>query len=225
MYDSKSLRLDHFRAYDLDDIEVDYEVKLRGQFDDGQFRPHRLVNLEHLSNPVSKNREGILDPHAHLNWYRFDPETPHEPLRSVTVAHQFGEQELVIGDPEMLLVPTEKIEPKSRYPKTLDHYKCYRVEKGENPKAGPLSLADQFLSSRDVGIVSTLFFCVPVSKIYRGPEEPIHNEKTHLVIFGIEPRDHGTQRESRDQFDTYALNISETALLAVPCLKLSWSEA
>ncbi|MCB1033876.1 MAG: hypothetical protein KDD47_08600 [Acidobacteria bacterium] len=224
MDDSKTLGLDHFRAYDLVARAVDYSVSLRGQFDRKGPRRHRLVSLEHFSNPVDKNGEGILDRQAHLDWYALDPATAAEPVRTVELANQFGTQSLTIGDAALLLVPTEKIEKGSRPPLGLDHFKCYRVLEGTTPAAASLRLEDQFLRSRRVRLEIPLFFCVPVTKEYRKGIEEIHNPKAHLTIYRISPREHATKRKVRDQFDEYALSILSTAMLAVPTRKLRWAE-
>ena len=221
--DSKTLGVDHFRAYDLVAQAVDYEVGLRGQFD-RELRKHRLVSLEHFSNPVDKNHEGRFEDFAHLNWYTLDPATTSEPARSVSLVNQFGKQELVLGDPEILLVPTEKFEKGSRLSETLDHFKCYRVTEGVTPSAASLHLEDQFLTSSRVRLEMPLFFCVPVAKRYVHGLEPIRNEKTHLTIYRISAREHSTRRKVRDQFDDYGLTMLSTAMLAVPSLKLSWRE-
>lgn len=225
MDDSKTLGLDHFRAYDLVARSVDYTVALRGQFDLEGFRKHRLVSLEHFSNPVDKNHEGRLERHAHLNWYTLDPETASEPKRTVKLANQFGPQTLTIGDSALLLVPCEKVEPGSHLAERLDHYKCYRVLEGTTPPAKPMHLEDQFLTSTRVRLEMPLFFCVPVAKRYRKGTERIRNAKTHLTIYRISPREHSTRRKVIDQFDSYPLTMLSTAMLAVPSRKLSWAEA
>ena len=224
MDDSKTLRLDHFRAYDLVARSVDYSVGLRGQFDGKAFRDHRLVSLEHFSNPVDKNREGLYNRHAHLNWYTLDPSTASEPVRRVSLANQFGKQELTVGDAVLLLVPTEKYEEGSRIARRLDHFKCYRVLEGVTPAAGALTLEDQFIESTRIRVEMPLFFCVPVAKRYRKRVEEIRNEKTHLTIYRISSREHSTRRKVRDQFDEYGLTMLSTAMLAVPSRKLSWAE-
>jgi hypothetical protein len=218
--DLASLGLDHFRAYDLDGVTVDYTVALEGQFDKG-FRKHRLVSLDHFANPADKNGEGILDKHSHQTWYALDPLGASEPTRTVSIVNQFGAQKIVTGDAAVLIVPAEKIEEGSAYPKSADHYKCYRVEGGEE-YGKKVTLRDQF--RRDtVGVLEPLLFGVPVAK-RRKVVEPIHNEKAHLTIYRLEPRDNSVARKVRDQFEAYRLRILATALLAVPTLKVEWEE-
>ena len=221
--DSKTLGLDHFRAYDLVAQSVDFEVALRGQFErKREYRKHRLVSLEHFSNPVDKNGEGRFEDFAHLNWYTLEPTS--EPERSVSIANQIGKQELLLGDPEQLLVPTEKFEKGSRMSENLDHFKCYRVTEGVTPAASGLHLDDQFLVSERIRLEMPLFFCVPVEKRYIHGVEEIRNEKTHLTIYRISAREHSTRRRVKDQFDEYGLTMLSTAMLAVPSLKLAWGE-
>jgi len=140
----------------------------------------------------------------------------------VRLRNQFGDQTLRIGAPEMLLVPTHKIEKGSAPPERLDHFKCYRVLKG-SPIGRTVSLRDQFLRSAKVEVTEPLFFCVPVAKRYLKKVEAIHDEKSHLTIYRISPREHSTSRKVRDQFDGYGLTMLSTAMLAVPSLKLEWT--
>ena len=44
----------------------------------------------------------------------------------------------------------------------------------------------------------------------------IHNERAHLTIYRLDPREHGTRRPVVDQFDKYELTMLSTAMLAVP---------
>ena len=219
--DLSSLKLDHFRAYNIDGVTVDHAVALKGQFDK-DFRKHRLISLDHFANPVDKNREGILDKHSHQTWYAFDPREASEPARTVAIANQFGTQKIVTGDAAVLIVPAEKFEKGSAYPERADHYKCYRVE-GAEEYGKAVTLRDQF--RRDsVLVLEPLLFGVPVEK-RRKAVEPIHNEKAHLTIYRLDPRDNSERRKVRDQFDTYGLTMLATALLAVPTRKLEWAES
>lgn len=219
-YTSKELGLDHYRVYNVVDQAVDYEVGLEGQFDK-DFRRHRLEAIEHLANPADKNREGIFDPQAHMNWYRFDPKTAEEPMRKVLLVNQFGEQELLIKDARLLLVPTEKVEKGSSAPERLDHFKCYEVLEGRSVRRA-VGLSDQFIRDDYVRVTEPLLFGVPVRKDYIHGIEELHNEKTHLAIYRITAQEHVTERTVIDQFDKRRLEIVSTAMLAVPSLKLKW---
>lgn len=217
--ESAAFKIDHFRAYDIDGVTVDFTVALKGQFDK-DFRKHRLVALEHFANPVNKNEEGMINDQAHQTWYGFHPEDVGEPRRAVRLSNQFGEQKIEIGDAGVLITPAEKFEPGSSFPKRQDHYKCYRVEEGD-PINRTVTLRDQFLRNR-VRVLEPLLFGVPVAKHYK-ELEPIVNEVAHLTIYRLEPRDNHKRRGVRDQFDEYKLEILETALLAVPTLKRKWA--
>lgn len=215
-----AFKLDHFRAYDIDGVKVRIAVALKGQFDK-DFRKHRLVSLDHFANPVDKNDEGILHEQAHQTWYGFHPEDMSEPRRRVRISNQFGDQTLEIGDAGVLITPAEKFEGGSYFPKDQDHFKCYRVERGE-AIGKKVILRDQFRKD-PVGVLEPLLFGVPVIKHYK-EVEPIVNEDAHLTIYRLDPRDNRILRTVRDQFDKYELEILETALLAVPTRKLKWKE-
>ena len=220
MTDSAEFKLDHFRAYDIDGVSVEITVALKGQFDK-DYRKHRLISLDHFANPVDKNREGILNEHAHQTWYGIHPDDAEEPRRRVKLWNQFGDQTLEIKDAAALITPAEKIEPGSHFPSGQDHFKCYRVEEGKMI-GRTVTLRDQFMRST-VRVLEPLLFGVPVSKQYK-EIEPIYNEADHLTIYRLDAQDNHVRRPVHDQFDEYKLEILETALLAVPTRKLKWAE-
>jgi hypothetical protein len=210
--------LDHFKVYDVDSIPTLHPVILEDQFDTLVVETGTLVKIDYFANPVNKNDEGIADPNAHLIWYRFIP--THAPVTyKVMVTNQFGDQKLIVGDPEYLLVPAEKIEPGSEFPELLDHYKCYPVKRYDPPINQFVSLDDQF-GHEDVEVIKPVWFCNPCSK----NDEEIISEVDHLVFYEITPRDkYFIDITAVDQFDTYDLHVDSSRWLGVPTEKLAWS--
>ena len=141
--------LDHFRVYDVYDRPVEQKVVLTGQFDEVG-KKARVARLVHFANPVQKNNHQIIDKNAHLTWYYIQQRNP-EPNRYVTFKNQFGKQTWLIGPATHLLLPTQKVEPGSAFPKRLDHFKVYRGLDpiGVQPHAN-LALKDQFGAQTNV---------------------------------------------------------------------------
>lgn len=218
---SKELQLDHFKFYDVANLEIGEIVALKGQFDKFGERV-RLTYLNLFANPVSKNGEPIYDKNAHLTWYDlFDP-TP-DPTRAVVVANQFGKQQQIhIGRSCALLVPAQKYYRGSVFPEKLGHYKVYQVLHGE-PVNKTVKLEDQF-GGEEGKVDSPLFFAVPVKKWTARQAFEIHNEKAHLLIYRLYPSRHEKTILVRDQFGRRYLNVFRSVLLGVPSLKLKWTE-
>jgi len=212
-----AFNLDHFLTYYINPIPVDFEVRLRGQFDN-QFLPVRLTLYERFLNPVDKNGEGIIDKFSHLNWYMID--APDEPRRQVSLYNQFGLQTIVIDQPYALLAPAEKVEPGSQFPAQLDHYKVYVVIEGEHPQI-PVTLKDQFGSQGNVAM-SPAFFAVPVEKRHNGQHFPIQNPDDHILFYRLDPIDVAEYRPTVDQFGRWDMKTLFSELLGVPSHKLAW---
>jgi len=220
---AQELRLDYFNIYDVVDYRVDYQVALQGQFDE-EPKKAELLSLSNFANPVSKNKEPIYNPHAHLTWYALYQPIP-EPTRIVVVENQFGQQKIVIGMPRAFAAPAQKRQKGSQFPEDLDHFKLYWVLEGE-PVSKVVALQDQF-GIEEMGETKVswpLALGVPVKKEYRGEVSPIHNEEAHLMIYRITPRSLKQGRGVRDQFDGRDLTFRLSVLLAAPSVKLRWEE-
>ena len=87
----------------------------------------------------------------------------------------------------------------SVFPKTLDHYKVYQVVDVGNVPDVTLKLRDQFGTS-EVRLGRPLFFAVPVRKRHQTKEYPIQNERAHLLILAITPRNLEKKVTLRNQF-------------------------
>ena len=218
---AKELKLDYFQIYDVANRQAIGNVLLQGQFD---ARPMKmaLALLDFFANPVAKNAEPIYDKNAHLTWYR--GVQPPEPMRAVILENQFGKFEIRTGTGYGLLVPTQKVESDSVFPKMLDHYKVYRlVDVGKVPNV-TLKLRDQFGAS-EARLGLPLYFAVTVRKRHDTKEYPIQNQRAHLLIFGITSRNVEEKVTLRNQFARGAsVTIVRSVLLAVPSIKNEWKQ-
>lgn len=211
--------IDHYEVYDVEDLRIEAEVKLLGQFDREEPTAARVTALTHFANPVSKNGEGMVERNGHLSLYRIRQQEP-EPGRSIGIRNQFGRQTLRLGDAVILAVPAEKIERGSELVRDLDHYKCYEAE-GE-PVTRVVTLRDQFGYGR--GRVSEpRLFCVPVEKWHEEHFE-IRNREAHLTFYALEAEGEARKITKRDQFGEAGLLVLRPEWLAVPTVKLFTAE-
>lgn len=213
--------LDHFKFYDVNRYQVGIEVSLQGQFDDAPLKAF-LSQVVLLGPAVNKNHEGVYDPKRHLNAYEIftDPEPP----RRVQIRNQFGDQDLRIETPELLLTPSIFVDPTGPSPEVLDHFKCYRVTQG------PTIRQDVFLEDHfDGGDATAIdgpaaYFCVPVEKRYGDLREPINMPNDHLTIYEIRPKDYPLLGGTiQDQFRSGQFYVVRSRYLAVPTVKLGWA--
>lgn len=214
------LKLDYFKFYDVEDRQVQADVLLRGQFD---ARPQRmrLALADFFANPVSKNGERIYDKSAHLTWYRGLQAA--EPMRRVTLENQFGRFNIRTGTGYGLLVPSQKVEEGSVFPRALDHFKVYRLVDVTPVPAAKIKLRDQW-SSEEVALRAPMYFAVPVLKKYGDKQSLIQNERAHLLIFGITPRDASRKVTLKNQFTRgVSLTVVRSVMLGAPSLKLEWA--
>lgn len=216
------LKLDYFMIYDVEDRKVQADVLLQGQFDK---RPQKmqLASLDFFANPVSKNKEPGYDKNAHLAWYGGFQRR--EPMRRAVLENQFGKIRIWIGAGCALLVPTEKLEKGSAFPEALDHYKVYRVLDWDESPQARLKLTDQFWTQR-AELRKPLYFAVPVMKQHGEKVYPIRNERAHLLILGITPRDLEKKVRIQNQVNRRAsVAVVRSEMLAVPSLKREWKLA
>lgn len=97
--------LDHFKCYKAKGASPNVAVDLEDQFG---VEPGVLVEQPKLfCNPVDKNGEGIHNPAAHLTCYKIEGDGE---KRDVVVGNQFGGQSLEVKKPELLCVPSDKID-------------------------------------------------------------------------------------------------------------------
>lgn len=221
MMTAKGLKLDYFKLYDIENREGAIDVWLKGQFDKKEQRMGVRI-LDRFANPVSKNGEPLYDKNAHLALYRGI--VPAEPTRSVVLENQFGAFEVVIGACVGMLVPTEKVEKGSAFPKGLDHFKVYRVLHADKVPDKVVGLKDQF-GSDEVKLGPPVTLAVPVAKRVGDKKYPIQNERAHLLIFPIDARDIQKTIKIQNQFARGPRVLVVRSLgLGVPSVKKEWKQ-
>ena len=216
--------LDHFKVYEVEKIPVAFKVQLSDQLNlplhDG-----RLEALAMFANPTRKQhggtQVGIRNKHAHFDWYVLD-QPQAEPRRTVRFRNQFGQHSVDIQTPRFLLVPAQKSsDAGSKFPRRLDHYKCYEVIALNTVPALPVvTLRDQFGSPPAVQVGKPRYLCTPVRKVREGHlPVGVHNAKDHLAVYDLPPQPQTVAIKTRDQFGNRELKVIRSVLLAVPTEK------
>lgn len=216
--------LDHFQIYSVKSVPAPFEVGLLDQFGPA-FKPGKLQAITFFANPTRKvagnTTVGISDANAHLTWYTLLQAQP-EPVRTVRFKNQFGQHSVDIKDPRALLVPTQKTSHAgSEFPRSLDHYKCYRVVKVNTAPPPPkVTLGDQFGTRQNVQVGPPALFCTPAWKERKG-EKPtaLFDEKDHLAIYKLPAAPKPLGIKTKDQFGEHQLNVLSSVMLAVPTEK------
>jgi len=222
--------LDHFKCYPIrETTSVSEFVELQDQFDTPNFE-QVLVGLAVIfCNPSAKiSSTGtfpINNPNNHLKMYLIHPGTPAQlPL---TVANQFGGQNLTVSSSVLLAVPTQKgtLPP----PSGLDHFKCYpaRVTPGAvNQPTFPISVAlmDQFdKAPEQVDVLRVVAFCNPTVKIHDGQTTTIQNRLDHLACYVFRSTGRETNSpglvHTNNQFGGEKFSVTRARYLCVPTAK------
>lgn len=215
--------VDHFQCYEAIDVEgsdpIGEYLLLEDQFGTVEVQ---LGSAEMFCNPVVKwhydRRTPIWHPDHHLTLYSLTEVA--NPLWSVDVDNQFGVQQLLVGDPVLLAVPTQKLAPGDHGPPVgLDHFLLYEVI-GGTPFNVDVHLFDQFDTYLDVSAMTPVFFANPVEKTHGDTVTPIENSEAHLVFYQISGEFSGAATVN-NQFGIQDLLVGNQALLAVPSAKLS----
>jgi hypothetical protein len=221
---AKLPELDHFYCYPAKGEAVGEKVLLQDQFD----RAAVVVAVggpTRFCNPVTKVHDQtvtkIMDPDAHLTFYRIAPAAPTAPVsRWVSVYNQFGSQKLTTGAAVELAVPTFKMLPGHEPPKDLDHFKCYKAS-GKRVDETVL-LKDQFLKA-EVRIGTPVLFCNPTVKVHGNTTTKIGHPEAHLTCYRTLPSPQfGKVVPVANQFGKDKLALSSPHVLCVPSLKLAW---
>jgi hypothetical protein len=205
--------LDHFRMYLAFGPDAPL-VTLEDQF---QPQDVDLGPVLYFGVPASKNLEPIFDPEVHMTAYLI-PEGGF--FAGVDIVNQFGPDSLIIGDPLMLLVPTQKMlgGPVAPVPLVRDHYKCYQVIEQPPPQLPPVILSDQFNPDLPVDVLFAFAFCAPVDKNGEGILSP----DEHLTCYQTwDPADAPPVVLMRNQFHEEHLELVPIPekLLCVPSIK------
>jgi len=220
---AQSTVLDHFKCYPVDEwtAYIGEDVSLEDQFGAVEAEVRRA---EFFCNPVAKWDEemppSILNWDHHLTLYSlYHEEEPQE--RIVQVENQFGTHQLVVSDPVLLGVPTQK---EGHYsPEGLDHFLLYEVIEGPSVEVF-VGLEDQFLSEY-VFVHEPVYFANPVRKTHDGEVTEIENPEAHLVFYWIDSLSVYGEVLVNNQFDEQYLGVHvdeyDPVLLAVPSEKVS----
>lgn len=226
--------VDHYKFWILNRLPFVRTVSTKGQFDFGP-RSRRTVALDFIGNPVAKDGIAAQFPDRHLTGYTLEPPIPSvpEPHRRVVFSNQFGDKtEWHLGDPYLLLLPAGKSFPDGKPvdptpPNT--HYLCYQVLRAEALDR-VVQLQDQFddvIGHPEIeGPLFPAYFGVPVEK----NGEPIGDAQVHLAIYRFQPREGLPEPifiRTSDQFIPLLpilLTVLGPTMLAVPSIKLDWSE-
>jgi len=205
--------IDHYKTYEvLDPIFITEPVILRDQFGEEHVD---TMQLTRFATPVAKNYWPICDSIAHLTWWQFHHP---EPQRLVKVQHQFGYDELYVGDARYLLNPAVKNDITVPLPE-LNHYKCYEAW-GDTILNIQVQLVDQF-DSTYVLILEPAYFCNPCEKeTMDGTVYPIVDDLAHLTVYRVlNPEPYNIQALVKDQFMEGFLTLGENLYLCLPSLK------
>ena len=239
--------LDHFKCYPIGDTTpVNEFVSLHDQFSPppapvgapGILEIDLVDRAVIFCNPVAKTvrtSSGVVvtpisNPNNHLKMYRFQPNIPNP--KGLTIANQFGGQNVTISAPVLLAVPTQKdsLPP----PSGLDHFRCYPaiVTPGAvNQPTFPIhvTLKDQFDKQPEgVSVLGGVAFCAPADKSHNGKITSIQNPLDHLTCYVFEetttapataPVAPAVAVFTQNQFGTERFLVKQARYLCVPTLK------
>jgi hypothetical protein len=166
--------------------------------------------------PADKNDEGLFDPFTHLNCHDIE-EVVASQIPYVNVTNQFvTDQELAVGDPKELCVPTEKLIAPG--PIDGDHFRCWEVAGAPGVSLDiDVVLADQF-QGFPTTVLEPFRLCNPVDKNGEGIQDP----STHLVCYTIQPDGGflGVPIPFQNQFSAVAnIDIDQPIALCAPSTK------
>jgi hypothetical protein len=210
--------LDHFNCYQIQTTPPPGAVvNLVDQFNIPGLNVN-VLNKIRFCNPTYKVVQGpvvtpITHPDDHLTFYRLSPRPPIN--LNVMVDNQFGPQQLLVTDPVLLAVPTQK-SPHPNPPVDLDHYQCY-IAAGQ-PVLKPAILADQFHRER-VQVNTPILLCNPVRKEHNGAVTEIRHPDDHLVCYSKTLRQFANTRDIKNQFEASQIITIASDWLCVPSKK------
>jgi len=224
---AQSTVLDHFKCYPVYEGTAPYVGEVVSLED--QFGAVEAVveEAKFFCNPVAKWAEEmpplpptILNSDNHLTLYSlYHEEEPQE--RILKVENQFGTQQLVVSDPVLLGVPTQKLYPVYHSPpEGLDHFLLYEVTEG-TPVDVVVGLYDyNFDYYEDVLVLEPVYFANPVRKTHDGDVTLIENPEAYLVFYRIASYSVSGWVGVDNQFGVQELGVyvdeDNPALLAVP---------
>lgn len=192
------------------------------------FKP-RITAVAFHCNPVQKSIQGgatfkITNPLAHLLCFNLTA-PPQKPQHLVFAPNQFGQADLIVGQPNLLCLPSWKRltgPPGEKLPQPpgLSHFTCYpvKVQQGAYSVPKGIMLRDQF-ARRPVAVgVSNLpaELCVPTQKIIGKHVTRIINPAMYLVCFPVSRTPVRPKVFDQNQFGTGVVHIIRTSSLCLP---------
>jgi len=175
--------LDHLLVYEVVEAEFpEVGVHLTDQFTEEDvvvWGPDLFANPVHKTAPGAAAPTPIEHEDEHYVFYYIEGE-PFE-KNGLQITNQFGPQTLDLVGPELLAVPSQKID----WGQPLDHFKTYWADWGEEPPMYevPVQLEDQFVTI-DAVVYEPWLFANPTNK---GHEvwTPVSNWDNHLTFYYI----------------------------------------
>jgi len=184
--------IDHYLCYGIKaaDSFTPTTRTLADQLGSGSFE---VKKVSALCPPASPDGETIIDAATHEEAYEIKSASKHKsaskqkPQARVTVYDRFGSLIVDIGQPDRLLVPTNKGLAMAVPPPALgvaDHYECYKVkiDGAGHPfaKGVQVPLADQF-ETRLYDVKKPQRLCNPTNKNGEGIVRPL----AHLMCYQV----------------------------------------
>jgi hypothetical protein len=201
-------------------------VELENQFSTTPF-PVKIGPVAAHCNPVEKILPTgqvfpINFPNDHLLCWQIAEST--QPTPNVVAANQFGSATLILGQPNLLCLPSWKsltgppVE-KTPAPPGLGHFACYPVQDVSGAYHPPaVMLQDEFTTtpvSAQVQPVPTEL-CVPTEKIVAGKAYPIIKPRWNLLCFPVTPTPIINPVFDKNQFGSRPVTIEKTSTLCPP---------
>ena len=220
--------LDHLLVYEVVETEFpEFGVHLTDQFTEEDvvvWGPDLFANPVHKTVLGSAASTPIEHEDEHYVFYYIEGE-PFE-KNGLQITNQFGPQTLDLVGPELLAVPSQKID----WWQPLDHFKVYWAEWGEEPPPtfpAEVQLEDQFitewLGEPLIALVGApVNFANPVNKWHGDTYAPISNWDNHYTFYTIDYEEIFPDWEVLidNQFGPdQVLYVGDPVMLAVPTQK------
>ena len=133
------------------------------------------VNPNGQPVPVPPPSDGPMvgpDGLSHFQCYRIDPGPIGHPPVAITTTDQFGEQQIVLGQPIQICNPTVKVHKGKKFPafNKQAHLICYQITKQPDAKMRAVDTRNQFYN-RKYQVGARISFCAPSYKTLIGDKE------------------------------------------------------
>lgn len=186
----------------------------------------QVLQAKQLCTPADKNKEGMLNPKAHLTCFQVRLTAGVHVAHTVQVDNQFGTVKLGLSDrPDSLCLPSAKAisgqgQP-GNVPTTLGHYACYPVrEVGDFKDGVKVSVRDQF--GTFTGLVrKPMSLCLPTRKSLGQGKSFTQTLRpdVHLLCYLLETKAKSKTSIVRNQFGVQTAKAALRTRLCVPSSK------